>query len=137
MDDLHELLSEFEQKLEQLQKEGGLAACAAQLFKEFSAEVERRTGRDRRESPTAQECRELRFDVKGLVQRQRVANFAKIEQHAFDGVSANLVLDHGNRGLRFMRLRGAVPARAHEPILFEYFDREGVTKRVGDSRQVL
>jgi hypothetical protein len=50
MNDMYELLSEFERKLEQLRKEGRLAEQAPQLFKEFSAEVERRTGGDRREA---------------------------------------------------------------------------------------
>jgi hypothetical protein len=49
MDDLYKLLNEFERKLEQLRKQGALASHASQLFKEFSAEVERRTGSDRRE----------------------------------------------------------------------------------------
>jgi hypothetical protein len=47
MDDLYELLSEFERKLEKLRKEGNLTAQGAQLFREFAAEVERRTGTER------------------------------------------------------------------------------------------
>jgi hypothetical protein len=50
MDDLYKLLSEFERKLEQLRKQGELATQAPQLFREFSAEVERRTGGDRRQA---------------------------------------------------------------------------------------
>jgi len=49
MDDLYKLLSEFERKLEQLRRQGALTTHAPQLFKEFSAEVERRTGSERRE----------------------------------------------------------------------------------------
>jgi hypothetical protein len=48
MDDLYELLSEFERKLEKLRKEGNLTVQGPQLFREFAAEVERRTGVDRR-----------------------------------------------------------------------------------------
>lgn len=51
MDDLYELLSEFERKLEMLRKEGNLTAQGPQLFREFAAEVERRTGAERRQSP--------------------------------------------------------------------------------------
>jgi hypothetical protein len=51
MDDLYELLSEFERKLERLRKEGNLTAQGPQLFREFAAEVERRTGVDRRQAP--------------------------------------------------------------------------------------
>ena len=51
MDDLYELLSEFERKLEMLRKEGNLTAQGPQLFREFAAEVERRIGAERRQSP--------------------------------------------------------------------------------------
>jgi hypothetical protein len=44
MDDLSELLSEFERKLEKLRKEGNLTAEGLRLSREFAAEVERHTG---------------------------------------------------------------------------------------------
>lgn len=53
MDDLYKLLSEFERRLETLRKEGDLTTQAPQLFREFSAEVERRIGGDRRTSTRA------------------------------------------------------------------------------------
>ena len=48
MDDLHKLLNEFERKLAELRKDGSLTTRAQQLFKDFSAEVDRRTGQERR-----------------------------------------------------------------------------------------
>jgi len=51
MDDLHKLLNEFERKLAKLRADGSLMTHAQQLFKDFSAEVERRLGRDRRATP--------------------------------------------------------------------------------------
>ena len=60
MDDLYKLLNEFERTLEQLRKEGTLTSKAPQLFREFSAEVERRTGRDRRDSSRGSPDRRLK-----------------------------------------------------------------------------
>ena len=51
MDDLYKLLHEFERKLAKLRRDGSLTTNAPQLFKDFSAEVERRTGGDRRAVP--------------------------------------------------------------------------------------
>lgn len=51
MDDLHKLLNEFERKLARLRADGSLITHAEQLFKDFSAEVERRIGSDRRATP--------------------------------------------------------------------------------------
>jgi hypothetical protein len=50
MDDLYKLLNDFERKLEKLRKEGDLTTQAPELFREFSAEVERRVRGDRRKS---------------------------------------------------------------------------------------
>jgi hypothetical protein len=50
MDDLYKLLNDFERKLEKLRKEGDLTTQAPQLFREFSAEVDRRIRGDRRKS---------------------------------------------------------------------------------------
>ncbi len=51
MDDLHKLLNEFERTLAKLRADGSLMTHAQQLFKDFSEEVERRLGRDRRATP--------------------------------------------------------------------------------------
>lgn len=51
MDDLHKLLNEFERKLARLRADGSLITHAQQLFTDFSAEVERRIGGDRRATP--------------------------------------------------------------------------------------
>ena len=50
MDEVYKLLSEFERKLAQLRESGALTAQAQQLFREFAAELDRRTGADRRQA---------------------------------------------------------------------------------------
>lgn len=50
MDAVYKLLSDFERKLAQLCEAGALTTQAQQLFREFAAEMERRTGADRRQS---------------------------------------------------------------------------------------
>ena len=59
MDEIYKLLVEFEQQLERLHAQGQLTANAQQLFRQFAAEVERRTGTDRRKKP------------RGMVDRRR------------------------------------------------------------------
>ena len=51
MDDLYKLLNEFERKLAKLRRDGSLLTHAQQLFQDFSAEVDRRIGGDRRKTP--------------------------------------------------------------------------------------
>jgi hypothetical protein len=53
MEDLDKLLKEFEGQLADLQKDGSLATEAPRVFREFAAEVDRRTGQDRRARPRA------------------------------------------------------------------------------------